>query len=54
MLGTSHTSNKTDSIYDNRKQEGIMGGNKFHKKNTESYKSSIISNMEGYDEPTVE
>ena len=55
MLGTSHTSNKTESIYDNRKQEsGGLGNIKFQKKTTESYKSNVNSNMDGYDEPTIE
>ena len=54
MLGTSHTSNKTDSYYDNKKQENVVGINKFHKKTTESYKSNISSQLESYDEPTVE
>ena len=55
MLGTSHTSNKTESIYDTRKLENIgLGNNKFHKKTVENHKSNVNSNMEGYNEPTAE
>ena len=54
MLGTSHTSNKTESIYDSKKQDGT--GIKFNKKISESARpnQSSTSNMDAFEEYSVE
>jgi len=52
MLGTSHTSNKTDSIYDHKKQETPLS-NKLHKKTTDTYKSNANSHLDAYEEPPI-
>lgn len=55
MLGTSHTSNKTESLYENqRKEEALVHINTKFNKKTESYRPSAISNSDNLDELQVE
>ena len=54
MLGTSHTSHKTESIYDSKKQDGTSI--KFNKKISESARPNVssTSNMDTFEEYSVE